>query len=226
MQKLLTILFFGLISIGSLTASSPDESQLLVEKTYGPHLLATTFVNPFPGNNNQYYNNWAEGVVLLSNGKRVKIKHIRYNCLQDELLWLRPADYQTSMVLKASVNEFIVFDAENKPCYFKKEKFRDWYMLDSTYVFFHVLVEGDISFYVHHKALNVDKNSRELTRKEFYYIKSGKQLKPIKLRRSSIFNCGLIDKEKMRDIIRKNHLKARREGDLIKAIELYNTTLN
>ena len=70
MQKIFTILFFGLISIGSLTASSPDESQLLVEKTYGPHLLATTFVNPFPGNNNQYYNNWAEGVVLLSNGEK------------------------------------------------------------------------------------------------------------------------------------------------------------
>ena len=62
---------------------------------------------------------------------------------------------------------FIVFDAENKPCYFKKEKFRDWYMLDSTYVFFHVLVEGNISFYVHHKALNVDKNSREPDKKRF-----------------------------------------------------------
>ncbi|HEY9123843.1 MAG TPA: hypothetical protein PK252_10915 [Bacteroidales bacterium] len=222
MQKFLIILFLGLISISSLTASNPDEPKLLVEKTYGPHLLATTFVNSFPGNNNQYFNNWSEGVVLLSNGERVKIKHIRYNCLQDELLWLRPADYQTSTVLKTSVNEFIVFDAENKPCYFKKEKFRDWYMLDSTFVFFHVLVEGDISFYVHHKALNIDKNSRELTRKDFYYIKSGKQLKAIKLRRSSIFNCGFFDKEKMREIIRKNHLRVRKEEDMMKAIDLYN----
>jgi hypothetical protein len=223
MHKIFTIIFLGSISFFSLRASNPDESKLLVEKTYGPHLLATTFVNSFPGNNNQYYNNWTEGVVLLSNGKRVKIKHIRYNCLLDELLWLRPSDYQTSTVLKASVSEFIVFDAENKPCYFKKEKFRDWYMLDSTDVFFHVLVEGDISFYIHHKALNVDKNSRELTRKDFYYIKSGKQIKLIKLRRSSIFNCGLIDKEKMRDIIRKNHLRVRKEEDMIKAIDLYNT---
>jgi hypothetical protein len=86
------------------------------------------------------------------------------------------------------------------------------------------LVEGKVSFFAHHRALNIDKNTRELVKKDYYFIKSGNQIKPFKLTRSSLYNSGLVDKEKMRDIVRKNHLRVRQEENMMKAIEIYNST--
>jgi hypothetical protein len=224
MRNFLIILLFGLHSISFSQKGNPVcDTSAYIDKMLGSKLLAKIFINPMVSNVAQFYCPWLNGDVILSNGSKVKNELLRYNSLLDELLWLRKSDFSSGIVYKSTVDEFVLYNDQNvQIARFKKTKLRNWYDLDSSYLYLQVLSEGQISLYVQRRMLNIDKSTKELVVKDQYYIKRNGIYYNFIPSRMNLYRVMKEDKEKMRKIVRGSHLKVRQEAQLTDAIKKYN----
>jgi hypothetical protein len=187
-------------------------------------LSGRVFINNFINHNSQFFYKWAKGDVILYNGKLLKDNNIRYNHYLDELIWLRKSDYKAAIVDKQSVGGFIIYNDDNTTyAYFKRTKIKDWYASDTSNVYLQVLAEGPVSLYALRKIeliQNVIHNSDKyylLLENNYYYFK------PSRFRLLRFFP---ENRPELRKIFRKNNLKVRHESDLVKAIILYNNSID
>lgn len=223
------ILFLFILSIPSVIFSQEDNticdtSTAHVDKMLGAKLLAKTFVNTMVSNNDQFYNNWTNGNVTLSDGSVVKNELLRYNSFIDELLWLRKRDYSAGIIYKTTVREFVFYDEKNNPvAKFKNLNVRNWYSLDSSYTYLQVLTEGKISLYVQRRMININKSTKELVQKDLYFLYKDGQYHSLIPNRMNLYRVMKDEKENIRKIVRGSHLRVRKEAQLTEAIEKYNT---
>lgn len=223
------ILFLFILSIPTVISSQEsnaicDTSTAYINKMLGAKLLAKTFVNTMVSNNNQFFNNWANGDVTLADGSIVKDELLRYNSFIDELLWLRKSDYSAGIVYKTTVREFVIYNEAKTPiARFKNLNVKNWYSLDSSYTYLQVLTEGRISLYVQRRMINIDKSTKELVQKDLYYLYKDGQYYSIVPNRLNLYRIMKDEKENMRKIVRGSHLRVRKEAQLTEAIEKYNT---
>ena len=192
------------------------------EKNFEEKIIAKIFVNQFIGNNFQFFNTWAPGDIYLNDGCVIKNELLRYNTYTGDLLWLRKTDYQTGVVNKQVIMGFTLYDQNNLPfAKFKKLKTKNWYSLDSANIFFHVLAEGELSLYANRKSQSL-KTTNEIIEKDEYYLLRNGILSNFIPNRYILYRLMGEDKPKMRSVIRSEHLRVRKEPQLIRAIDLYN----
>jgi hypothetical protein len=187
-------------------------------------LKASLYVNAFPNNNIQFYNDWSVGDVYLNDGKIARNQMLRYSSYLDEMIWLRGKDYKTGIVINETVKDVFFQSEKGKPAYhFKNVELRLPMQLSSEKVYLEVLAEGKISFYCYRKVKYI-KNSTELFYPNYeYFIYKDKEYKLISLKKSAFLKMyPTEEKAILKSIIRNNKLKVRREADLMKLIELYN----
>lgn len=192
------------------------------EKYFQEVLTGKIFINTLLYGNLQFFNDWTFGKVILTNGTEIDNKYLRYNGYIDGLLWLRKSDYKTAIVEKKSVKGFVLYDDNNEPfAEFKKIKIKNWYAGDSANIYMQVMTEGKISLYVY-RRIKVHNNTNEVFADHEYYILKDGIYHNIKLGRVGLIQLFPEDKKRMRKIIWSNHLRVRKEPQLVKAIELYN----
>ncbi len=191
-------------------------------QTDNNYLEAYLFINPLVGVNQQYYNRWAKGTVELENGVQISDVFIAYNQYIDELLWLREYDFQIGVVYKKLVKSFTITTITGSSTKFVKTKLKDWYKFDTSVVYLQELVSGKVSLYAQRKLVKISSTSNEFDQKDRYFLKIDENYFSFKPRRSELFRILKSDKSQLLSIIRENHLRVRKENDLIKAISLYN----
>jgi hypothetical protein len=197
-------------------------SKDMNEKNFEEKIIARIFINQMIGNNNQYFNAWTSGDIYLNDGCIIKNELLRYNTYTGDLLWLRKADYQTGVVNKQVIMGFTLYDQNNLVnAKFKKIKTKNWYSGDSANIFFQVLAEGQISLYANRKSQSL-KNTNEIIEKDEYYLLKNGVLSKFTPNRYSLYRIMGEEKPNMRLVIRSEHLRVRKEPQLIRAIELYN----
>jgi hypothetical protein len=222
----LIIFLFSLPGLEPVVFSQFNNCQCISndinEKNFEEKIIAKTYINKMIGNNNQYFNNWMPGDIYLNNGCVIKNELLRFNTFTGDLLWLRKSDYQTGIVNKQVVAGFALYDQNNlHNVKFKKIRTKNWYSGDSANIFFQVLAEGKISLYANRKS-QILKNTNEIIEKDEYYLLRNGILSKFIPNRYILYRLMGEEKPNMRSAIRSEHLRVKKEPQLIRAIELYN----
>ena len=220
--KIITGLLF--ISFFAFAQNYPDmDSNKDTLPCFKGPILAKTFINPFPANNLQFYNDWSPGNIILENGTVIKNELLRYNAYLDELLWLRKSDFKQGVVNKQTVTGFTCINEENKEeIFFTKKRIKRWYLNDSSDVFLQVLVAGNVTLYSY-RAVTYNSDIHDLENNEMYFISTNNGLQRFKPNRVSFLKLFTgEDKSKVKSILKNYRLKVADEGQLIEAIRIYN----
>lgn len=225
-MKYIASLFF-IYLLTSLSATSQNyycackdsnENGILFEE----NVSAKVYISPYLNKKELYYNSWGIGEIELVNGSIIKNKILRYNGFLDELVWLRDADKKTGLIEKQFVKSFKIYNRDlSSKDIFKKLKIKHWYSFDTSVVYMQVLTEGTISLYAFRKIILMSNLQEFVSKYEYYLYKDGNYFM-FKPNRINLLQLMGTEKEKMKIILRTNHLKVRHENQLIKAIELYN----
>ena len=168
-----------------------------------------------------YRNDWLKGNVLLPSGNEVTQVMLRYNCHEDQLIWLSPKFGQIRLD-KQIISEFQLFSSDSI-IRFKRLKLNA--AKDSLGTFYEVGYEGKIRVYVHRKVrfmaefykyyqryflYKKDPDYNVLINKKLFVLDRPK----VKAIYAAFPSC----KEKIRQLIKENHLKTKTENDFIKIL--------
>jgi hypothetical protein len=220
----------GIIFIYLLTCLHSNSQSSLCNCTFDNeneiisdgNLTAKVYISPYLNKKEFYYNSWGIGEVELVDGSIVKNKILRYNGYLDELVWLRDDDKKAGLVDKQLVKSFKIYHNDNSTTdFFRKIKIKRWFSFDTSIVYMHVLAEGKLSLYVSRKIIQMS-NSQEFVPKYEYYVYKDNNFMLFKPNRVYFLQIMGSEKQKMKLILRTNHLKVRQENQLIKAIEIFN----
>lgn len=186
-------------------------------------ICARVYVNPYPTNNLQFLDNWANGTIWFAGGKQATGQLLRYNSWLDELAWLSPADYTVGLVLKEKVVRFAIDATESQPArQFVKTTIDELGGLQQKEVFLELLSDGNIRLYCHHKTL-VTRHTGTMKVREIFYLTIDGKLIRFKPGKRAVLN--LLDnnlQEKLKAAIKTEHLHLRKTADLKHAIDLLN----
>lgn len=211
-------LIFALFLLYSLNATSQMVYNSDCNGPYEKKLSAELFVNQHPSLKEQFYNNWTDGTIIFKNGEVLSGKKLRYSQLADELLWLRESDYKTGILFKESISGFILHQKSKDTRFIQ---YFDSSNLVNQKIYLEVILDDSISLYCHRK-LSYTKSSHSLTDKTTYYLRTGQKMATIRLsKRSVLLNFSEADKKSIKGIMRKNHLKFRKEEDLAQGLKLF-----
>jgi hypothetical protein len=186
------------------------------------NLTAKVYISPYLNKKELYYNSWGSGDVELVDGTVVKNKTLRYNGYLDELVWLRNDDKKVGLVDKQLVKSFKIKQSENGTTdLYRKMKIKRWFSFDTAVVYMNVLAEGKLSLYVLRRIIQMSNSQEFVTKHEYYIYINGNFIlfKPNKVYFLQVLG---VEKDRMKQILRKNKLKVRDESQLIKAFEIYN----
>ena len=191
-------------------------------KLAGEKLAGREFINDFPTNRDQFFSDWCNGIIYLQNGFRVTNESITYNRYSDELLWLTKSQHKIVEVNKNSVQSFILLNENGeKQDHFIKMKIYVWPNTDSAYHFLQILAEGHITFYVL-RGMSYFSNSNDLIIKNKYYLSLEDKMERLHLTKRGLLKIFRDNKKNVRTLLRKNHLSARKENDMIQFFKIYN----
>ena len=222
------VISFAFILVTQCLAQSSDSNCDQTEQKkdiYEEHLIGRMYINLHPNIPIQFFNPWQAGDVYLENGTTVTNKYLRYNGLNDQLLWIRKSDFQSAIVERQTVKSFILYNEDNSlMAYFKKINVTGINWGGKKDVFMQVLVDDSISLYVYRKV-DLYKNRYEFFLDYAYYIHKDDQLQKIKLNRWSLYKILPEYKKEIRSIIRSHYYKPKKENDLKNIFKHLNRTI-
>jgi hypothetical protein len=193
-----------------------------ITENFEEKLSGRYFVSRIMDYGSQFFYKWANGDVIMNDGRIIRNEYIRYNRYSDELIWLRKSDYKTALLDKETIDEFIIYTEDDAPyAHFIKARIKKWYQFDSTDVFLQVLTEGHISLYVN-RTVTVIRNKIEIYDKDIYYLMIDNDYYRIDASRRGLMRALPQNKTELKQIIRRNKLKVKSEPHLVKTIELLN----
>jgi len=171
-----------------------------------------------------FFNKWTLGEVILNNGDVITDIYLRYEKYLDELLWLRENDYKAGIIRKEGTTGFRLFDAKGAPmATFVRKRHKQPFEPDSTEVFFHVLVSGDLTLYAYRRVKG-SPNDYQLIEETKYFLGDNDREVPLILKRKALLNHPLIDKTKMKGVLHAGKiLISNGEYEMVRAILLYNS---
>jgi hypothetical protein len=200
-----------------------------VDDDFGKQLLSgligTEYHNPVAGyDGTQYFNYWTQGEVILNNGDVIRNIYIRYDKFYDELLWIRNTDFKTGILKKGAIAGFRLYDDKHKQTAMFTKIRIDLPYLDTTETFLQVLVAGDLTLYAYRNTSAVWRENKLLDNTKYMIMDSGKFFW-IDLKRKSLLDLPVIQRTKMKGILRSNRIMVRNdESETARAVELYNSS--
>jgi hypothetical protein len=221
---ILFLMFFSFLAFcqKGMENCFPDVSDTSI---YEENIAGEPFyLNEIYLSRNFYNDDWQYGTIFLENGKTIYNKILNYHLLTHKLIWIRSSDKGMIAVEKATVKEFILpsNDSSINKSLFRKLKFRTWDVHDSVEEFLQVLSQGYINLYVFRKSIVGKYSSRVYPEDDYYLQVNNENIKRLKLLRKSLYSAVGEHDLLMKNIIRSNHLKIRKEYALIKAVTLFN----
>lgn len=163
---------------------------------------------------------WNRGTIAFEDGGVLRDIMLRYDRVDDILIWMRDKDYKTGMIEKSSVKSFTLNDKDTNQPYFFERCDNVIFGLKQTYL--QVLCKGDVSIYVSRRLME-SSNSTEYIVNDKYFTMYDNAFHSFTIRRFNFLNNMGIYRKKMRSIIRKNNIKIRNnEAGLIEATRLFN----
>ena len=209
-----------------------------IDSTFSSKLMGDVFYENRNYVGSQFFNSdWWEGDILLSSGEMVNGKHLKYNGLLDELIWLNTRNLGKFKLDKSFVAEFWLRNTLGTNYHFKQIKVGDAKDIQQQSFFAEVKVEGELSLYIYHKisvvgSVNVRKdnvllNYNNLENERIYYIKqpSDSFIALHKIRRQSFVSHFPQKAKTINRIIKANDLNIKLEDDFIRLIRLMNIEL-
>jgi hypothetical protein len=222
---IVTGIYSNIIAQQSNTDYQSDENYILFLKK---GLMGLEYKDPLEGFiGNRYFGPWSPGEVILQNGDIItRIPLLSYEKYSDELLWLRESDMKTGILNKDQVKAFNLFDESNNlKASFVKKRIKLQFDSDSTERYMQVLESGRFTLYAYR---SVTKAAVEfvLVDDTKYLIFNNGQYSLVSLNRRSLMHIPIIDKDRMKLVIKSNYLKVKgNEPDFVRAVKLYNQTL-
>ena len=215
-QAFLTLNSGAQVEYDSCNASSGQAWDFEVK------LMGKAFVNKYPGRNILFYKSWMPGELQMSDGAIVKNKILVYNCLLDELIWMRARDNEQVVLNKKTIAGFTLYDPDHqKIAEFKKITLKDKFAADSSDTYIQVLVKGRLTLYVERKVIFLENTNEFQSRDQYFLLKDG-GLYDLVPNRWSLFRLMGEDGAKMKTIVRQNSLFVHQEPQLIRAVQLFN----
>lgn len=182
----------------------------------------------------QFYNDdWEESDIKLSTGEIAVNKFLKYNELEDEVIWLQGDISRQIKLEKHLIDEFCFKNYKGGSVTFKRIHIRLPQMMDSTDIFVEILSERTASLYVFRNVrINGNINSVEggilysyvtIVPQPVYILKlpDGQTITFRRINRNILLNA--LSKEyktTVKKIVQQNYLSLRTEDDLIKLVRL------
>jgi hypothetical protein len=169
---------------------------------------------------------WAKGVIKLKDGRTYKNMDIKYDQIEDKLLFRNPKDYATLEFVEP-IKEFTLSYIADDIAYAKH--FRSGYGLEKN-AFYEVLADGGVEFLKQtQKSIKESHgyNSATITKSidadVKYYLCIAGQLRPVKKDKKSIFNALSDRQPQLEAYIKANNLNLKDEVDLTRLVVYYNS---
>jgi hypothetical protein len=173
---------------------------------------------------------WQEGNLNLENGKTAYNIKIRFNLINNDLIFYNEALKRVFVVDKETIKSFIVKPGRNDSLLFIKYKGPEVGFKLRKNDFVHVLYQGKISFMVKHWANIVnatDISSKDkVYNKDFYFVNFDKNTDEIKLNYRSIYNLFPNKKKEVKRIISENKIRKANERNLEILFNIIDNTPN
>lgn len=204
-----------------MTRVSPGQGcnaeEYLPASVSSERLAGTYYPYMYKSNDSRFFTDWTRGKVLMINGLEVKDALLRYDCVFDELTWMRESDFKTAILDKSKITGFTI---ENGLVRFKKHALPSS-IYTSKEPFLEVLVEGDLSLYLKHRREINHTTDEIITHVDYYFLKEG-QYTRFKPSRFTIMRIFKDEKDKIRSLSREYKLKFKTKDQIIRFVKLYN----
>lgn len=209
-----------------------------VDSVFAPKLTGETYIefkrfkgDPF------ITDDWMESDILLVSGQMVHKKNIKYDGLQDQVVWLNPVNTNKYTLDKLAISEFWYTNTMGEPVHFRRLSVADTKTGRISEVFAEAIIEGKISFYIQHRIMKVEaeniiEDNKTFTidvlgKKPLYYIKlpSGSYFVTGSITKNSFLKLFPDQRKAISKLLNKNHLNFHTESEVKKVIELLNKEL-
>jgi hypothetical protein len=173
-------------------------------------------------------NDWQEGNLNLENGKTAFNIKIRFNIINNDLIFYNESLKRVFIADKETVKSFIMNPGRNDSLLFIKYSGPNVELKLKNNDFVHVLCQGKINFIVKHLADVIDANEvnskDRVYPKNFYFLNFGNKTVDINLSYRSVYNQFPSKKKEIKRLISENKLRHVSEANLIKLFTLIDKT--
>ncbi len=185
-------------------------------------LIGNEYIEKYQNNSLPLFSEWSEGEIISTTGEKVENEFLLYNILLDEVIWMRSYDHQKALLDRRFVKEFTLHPRNSPPVSFIKTDYKNRQHPENNSTYMQILWDGNTGLYKYIYAIEASYTS-EVYLKENYFLLRDNTFSSFSLRQKSFFELFGNDKKQIKQIFRNNHLSVRKEDDLIRGIELYNT---
>jgi len=223
MKKSYLVLTVGLLISGLLVNAQDIQSHALSSFGFFNNNFDEKYSRDMDGSP-YLHTDWAKGIVKLANGEVFNGLDLKFDEIDNQLLYKDPKDGKTMQFIVA-VTEFKITAPGNSSCqkYFRR-------VGDTTNSrFCEVIADGNVQFLKHtQKQIKLIQEysfpTREIVQaKDEYFLKIGNKLVSIKRNERSIITT-LADKEvQLKAFIKANKLDLSKDNDAAQLITYYNS---
>jgi hypothetical protein len=217
---LIILLFPAFCQVYSQASASEDYQNTLRQGLMGFEYKNTVERNK----GNQYFSDWAKGIVYCENGDVITDIFLRYDKYMDEVLWLRETDFKAGILPRSDVRAFVVYNDRKEPLgEFMRRKIKLPYKADSSEAFLQVLVKGDLELFAFRKVIQIANDYTSLRDDTRYIIFSGSNSCFVGASKRLLLKVPGIDEMKLKAVLKSGRIKLDgTENSLVRVIELYN----
>lgn len=165
------------------------------------------------------YKSFLPGTIQLIRGDVLSADLLNYNCVNDELMWLRTSPYQLIIVERSSIQGFTIKKSAETQQF---KRIKSDLGKDST-IYMQLLCQGQVALYLHHKKQEYNNNYESYN--IYYILKNDASLIKCKRSRKQLYSMYEELKPSLKSMFKAEHLYLKKESDLIRAIELLNKLL-
>ncbi|WP_167605642.1 hypothetical protein [Maribellus sediminis] len=228
------VLFMLLVSVSWAQKNkfSPEIKLTTASNTTNYKIPGKQFYPIYIPRGSQFYDdNWETGSVVLINGDVYTNLHLKYNTVDDELIYLNTNNRRAITIDKDAVSEF-VFDKRVKASQrFKKMEFD---RIPKGDHYFEMLYEGRLQLVIFNRTMEEktspykDRNgllqvSDFVLRRNYYICFPDMHFEKVKLKRGSLLALFPDKKKELRKLLRKDKNSFRTNEEAIRATQLIET---
>lgn len=171
---------------------------------------------------------WQEGNINLENGKTAYQIKVRFNLIENNLVFYNEALKRVFIVDKETIKSFVLNPGRSDSLFFVKYTGPEVGFKLRKNDFVHVLCQGKINFFIKHLADVIDANDmnskNKVYPKNFYFLNFDNQTVEIKISYRSIYNLFPAKKREIKSLIAENKIRKANESNLVKLIYLIDKT--
>ena len=214
----LIVISFMLISIFGYSADKFPQK-------YGTNLYGTLYNHRHNYDGSAYlYDNWLYGGIFLENGTEATNVLLRYDMLEDNVVFYHEKEKLLFAVDKSTVKSFYLIKNDRDTVFFQKHQGKkiDSRIQNNDYL--QILYKGKLQFIARHNAIislaTDSKTQDEIIQQHFYYLKKDNRYYEIDLNYRSLFKLFPDRKKEIKKLIKKNYLRRRKESNMAELISL------